>query len=340
MFVVPSGTGGQDGDASPGPRRPQIGARNTGMAQIHPADPSGHQIQLVHGRQEVVLVELGAGLRTYTVDGEDVVDGFGRDEMSGGSRGHLLVPWPNRIEGGRYDFAGQTYQLPLNEPAVGTAIHGLVAWVPWAFVQLSDTEAEFTFRLYPQPGYPFSLDLDVRYSLGESGLTVRMGATNIGASPCPYGAGAHPYLRLGDGLIDGLELRLPATEHFLANEMLIPTGKASVGGTGFDFTTPRPIGATQLDTCFGGITRDQDGRARAHLSDGGYRHVALWFDQPFDYLMVYTGDSLHDPANRRRGLALEPMTCAPNAFRSGDGLVVLEPGQHSTSLWGIEPRFR
>ena len=29
------------------------------------------------------------------------------------------------------------------------------------------------------------------------------------------------------------------------------------------------------------------------------------------------------------------MTCAPNAFSSGDGLVLLEPGESHVAAWGI-----
>jgi aldose 1-epimerase len=63
--------------------------------------------------------------------------------------------------------------------------------------------------------------------------------------------------------------------------------------------------------------------------------VALWLDEAYGYLMLYSGDTLA-PARRRRALAVEPMTCAPNAFVSGDGLVRLEPGGVHDAAWGIE----
>jgi aldose 1-epimerase len=62
--------------------------------------------------------------------------------------------------------------------------------------------------------------------------------------------------------------------------------------------------------------------------------VTLWVDESYPYVMVFTGDL---PEVNRRGLAIEPMTCAPNAFRSGDGLLVLEPGASVTGTWGIAP---
>jgi aldose 1-epimerase len=57
----------------------------------------------------------------------------------------------------------------------------------------------------------------------------------------------------------------------------------------------------------------------------------------FDYVMVFSADTL-PPARRRRGLAVEPMTCPPNAFQSGEGLRALQPGESFEASWGISPR--
>ena len=53
--------------------------------------------------------------------------------------------------------------------------------------------------------------------------------------------------------------------------------------------------------------------------------------------MLFTGDTLGDVGRRRQGLAVEPMTCAPNAFRTGDGLRIIEPGEAFRASWGIIP---
>ena len=187
-------------------------------------------------------------------------------------------------------------------------------------------------RLHPTPGYPFTLDLRVEYSLAEDGLTVRVEATNVGEDACPYGFGAHPYLAGGDGLVDGLELRVPAETALISDERSIPIGRQSVDGTELDFRTPKPIGSVQLDHCFTDLQRDGDGRARVEL--GG--RAALWVDESYPYVMVFTGDALPDVA--RRSLAVEPMTCAPNAFRSGDGLIRLEPGRVALGQLGNRSR--
>ena len=94
--------------------------------------PSGEQITIERGDQQVVVVEVGAGLRAYSVGGRDVVNGYGVDEMATAGRGQQLIPWPNRLQDGRYEFEGREHQLPLNEPQHANAIHGLVRWSAWS----------------------------------------------------------------------------------------------------------------------------------------------------------------------------------------------------------------
>jgi aldose 1-epimerase len=93
--------------------------------------PSGEQIEISSGDHWVVVVEVGAGLRSYTVGDLDVLDGYGAGEMATAGRGQVLIPWPNRIEDGAYEFGGMRHQLPLNEPEARNAIHGLARWVAW-----------------------------------------------------------------------------------------------------------------------------------------------------------------------------------------------------------------
>jgi len=109
-----------------------------------------------------------------------------------------------------------------------------------------------------------------------------------------------------------------------------------VEGTEYDFQQPRRIGSTRLDHAFTDLKRDQNGLARVELQDlDRGTQVSLWVDQSYPYLMIFSGDSL--PNFNRRSLAVEPMTCLPNAFRSGEDLVRLEPGALLTSTWGITP---
>jgi aldose 1-epimerase len=298
--------------------------------------PSGEQIELRSGSQRVVVTEVGAGLRTYTVGGRAVLDGYGPDEMASDGRGQVLVPWPNRVQGGAYEFAGSWCYLPLNEQGTGNAIHGLVRWAPWLVTGRSPASAVLTHTLHPQPGYPFSLALSLEYALSGGGLRVTCRATNVGRRACPYGAGAHPYLAVGSASVDTVTLRAPGRTVIQTDREGIPTGRRPVERTEYDFRRPRPIGATRLDHTFTDLERDDDGLARVELRDAGAETATtIWLEESYPYLQLFTGDPL--PGVGRRSIAVEPMTCPPNAFRSGEAVVLLAPGEAAESSWGIQP---
>jgi aldose 1-epimerase len=300
--------------------------------------PSGQQYELVHGTQRAIVVELGAGLREYGNALGEIVDGYDVDEACEGARGQLLLPWPNRIADARFRFGGEAFQLPVNEARTGSAIHGVTRTMPWDLVDATASAVTLKLDLQPQDGYPFSVELLAAYSLAGDGLTVRVAATNCGKRPCPYGAGAHPYVRLsGDGMIDDALLRIPAGTTLESDGRGIPTGaELPVDGTPLDFRHPRLIGSLVLDTAFTNLAPDADGLTRIALTaPGGRDGVAVWMDRSFPYAMIYSGDTLADIPRRRRGLAIEPMTCAPDAFNSGAGLVVLQPGEVHSATWGI-----
>ena len=74
--------------------------------------PSGRQVELAAGDQRAVIVEVGGGLRTYSAGGADLLDGYPADAMCSSARGQLLIPWPNRIEDGSYEFDGRHESAP------------------------------------------------------------------------------------------------------------------------------------------------------------------------------------------------------------------------------------
>jgi aldose 1-epimerase len=296
------------------------------------------QVELACGEQRVAVVTLGGGLRSYEVGGRAVLDGFPAGERPKSGRGQVLVPWPNRIDHGSYEFDGKRMQLPLTEPENGNAIHGLVRRAVWNVGDQTPDRVVLDYLLEPQPGYPFALALSIEYALSDDGLRVTTTARNVGPAPCPYGCGQHPYLTLGTATVDPLRLEVPADTVFFSDERGLPDGSAPVSGTEYDFRAGRTIGATVLDNAFTGLERDAAGRANVLLDepDGG-SGLTLWVDESYPYLMVFTGDPLPDVA--RRAVAVEPMTCPPNAFRSGESLIRLAPGESTASTWGIEPRL-
>ena len=176
-------------------------------------------------------------------------------------------------------------------------------------------------------GYPFCLEMDAEYQLSEEhGLQVSITARNTGSRPAPYGTGSHPYLDAGAPAVDECTLSLPAARWLPADERGIPAGEArDVTGTDADFRTGRPIGHVVLDHALTGLSRDGLGRAWARLASGSTQ-VALWAGQGYHWLQVFTGDTL-DATRRRRAVAVEPMTCPPNAFATGTDLIILDPGE-------------
>jgi len=298
----------------------------------------GGQIEIAHGEQRVGVVALGGGLRSYVVAGRDLLDGFPPGERPARGRGQVLAPWPNRIKDGSYEFDGKRMQLPLTEPEHGNAIHGLVRSATWDIADSAPDRVALTYLLEAQPGYPFSLALGIEYSLSEAGLTVTLAARNLGSEPCPYGSGQHPYFTLGTPSVDTLRLQVPAQVVVYSDERGLPVRSESVAGTEFDFRAGRTIGPTVLDNALTGLERDSDGSARVLLDDeDGGSGLTLWVDESYPYLMVFTGDPLPDVD--RHSIAIEPMTCPPNAFRTGESLIRLGPGESTASSWGIEPRL-
>lgn len=305
--------------------------------------PSGQQIHLVSGEQELVVVEVGGGIRTYTAGGRHVLDGYAETEMCSGGRGQLLAPWPNRLQDGRFEWDGRQHQTPLSEPENGNAIHGLVRWSTWTAADRADDRVTMEFRLHPQPGWPWTLDFSVAYQLDDAGLGVHtsvVNSTEVNGGSCPIGLGWHPYVAAAGGLVDDLVLTVPAAERYQSDARGIPVGRGPVGGTELDFRRGRRIGDARLDAAFTSLDRDRAGRAVIEVEPDGRTAAAsgvrLWMDQAYTHLMIFSGDTLAEPV-RRRGLAIEPMTCAPDMLRSGDGRRILHPGERLDASWGIEP---
>jgi aldose 1-epimerase len=307
--------------------------------RISVASPTGQQWRIGHGQQEVVVCEVGATLRAYTVEGQPVVDGFGPDQWSHSGRGQVLAPWPNRLADGRYEFNGVRAQAALDEPERHNAIHGLVRWMPWTLQTRHQNQLSLRLQLHPSPGYPFSLLLEIEYHVGRDGLTVMTKAQSLDEGNIPFGLGFHPYLTVASETVDGAILQVPARHTLDLDDRGLPTGPLTpVEGTDRDFTAARFVGPAVLDTAYTSLERDVEGRAWASLDAPDAGGVALWVDPGFPYLMVYTGDTLTEIQRRRRAVAIEPMTCPPNALRTGKDVIDLQPDQEWSARWGIVPR--
>lgn len=288
-------------------------------------------IELRAGDYVAQVTAAGAALVTLRYGGRDLVRHTGDVPPMPPYRGAVLVPWPNRIADGRYSFAGQTHQLPINEVERRCALHGLLLWNSWQVDAVEQAYARMSETIWPRPGYPFTLHVTVEYRLGDgTGMDIAVTARNVGATAAPYGASVHPYLVGGAGCVDGWTFELPAAQVLDVDpDRLLPLCAMDVAGSAFDFRVARRIGSTAIDHAFTRVRFDERGRAAATLRGPEGTGVRIEWDERCRWVQVHTTELPGDPVHRR-GLAVEPMTAPPDCFNSAEGLITLQPdGSHT-----------
>ncbi|SDY93100.1 aldose 1-epimerase [Saccharopolyspora shandongensis] len=310
----------------------------SGSAAAQPADPGGGRwtangrlYEIRSGRQRAVIAGVSATLLSWQVDGVEMLLTHPADDVGEGYQGKTILPWPNRIDHGRYTFGGKELQVAINEPERDTALHGLMSFVEWQPVRHCADGVALEYVLPPDYGYPFRLAFRIEYEVDATGVRSTLSAKNIGDTDAPFGTANHTYLGAGGDRIDDIVFELPADTYYVVDDRLIPTGTAPVEGTDYDFRSPRPIGATEMDTAFTGLSR---GGAVVRFARPDGVTAELWVDRTHGYLQVYTDDSPATDRPGRAGITVEPMTCAPNAFVTGDGLITLRPGETHRGTWG------
>ena len=292
--------------------------------------PTGEQIEIVSGPTRAVVTEVGAGLRALVVGERPLVETFAEDERPPKGAGTVLVPWPNRTKGGHWSFGGAAQQLALSEPEAGNAIHGLLRHTLYRIGERAPDTVTLHAVIAPQSGWPVPLDTSVRYAVDAQGLRVTHSVRNVGAEPVPFGIGAHPYVRAGNSATDDCTLALAATLA-LPLEAGIPTGPAHpIDGA----PDPRdlPMRGVVVDHAFGGCVPAAGDELIRHRLSGPDGVVEVWADPVFGWVQVFTPPEF---PGRGRAVAVEPMTCPPDALNSGVGLITIAPGETWTGSWGI-----
>ncbi|GLR08909.1 aldose epimerase [Mixta theicola] len=286
---------------------------------------SGITIELTAGRYQAKIVSVGAGLAELTRSGRHLVVPHHPETMPPAHQGKVLVPWPNRIANGCYQYQDVEYLLPLNDRATHAAIHGLLAWRDWQIRARSASAVTLTAFLPPSYGYPFALVCETVYRLdAASGLEITITTQNIGDRPAPYGAGIHPYLTCNLETVDTCTLRLPAEQAFCVDAQLNPRHLLATSEAGLDYRSPRTLGASRIDHTFKAPSSERPWKV-VLTSPQQKMSVFLCSTQP--WIQVYSGEKL-----ARTGLAVEPMSCPPNAFNSTQDLISLAP-QETHRLW-------
>ncbi|MFS6529568.1 aldose 1-epimerase family protein [Microbacterium aurugineum] len=300
------------------------------------APRSGRQRRLTGHGYAAEIASVGATLRTLTCDGRDLVVPFDADEVRPAYRGATLAPWPNRIVDGRYRFAGAEHQLALTEPERGQALHGLLVWGEFEDRLVAEDRVSLAAVIEPQAGYPFRIEVEVDYRLDADGLHQTVAARNLGPDTAPWGTGPHPYLVAGPGRVDDWTLTLPASEVLTVTpERLSPVTVESVTEhPEWDFREGRRIDDVFIDHAFTSLAR-ADEFAEVRVVTAAGEGVGIAWDRRCPWVQVHTADTPAVASTHRIGLAVEPMTCPPDAFNSGVDLVTLAPGEAHAASWRI-----
>ena len=308
-----------------------------------PDDVADEEITLASGDLRLRVSPFGASLRglwreTEGGQKQEIITGYTGAKGKVGGQGDVLIPFPGRVRDGRYTFDGNTYEMARNDKDGPNAIHGFLRLVAWETPAQTGNWVRFAASLDPaaHPGYPFGLRATVLYMLDQNRFSCRYTLENTGEQAAPVAIGFHPYFTVGGESINADTLHLPF-QSTLEMANLLPTGQVvPVEGTSFDFQQPHSIGDTVFNTCFLNPIRDTDGLLRIRLADASDGNaLTVWMDDTFNYVVLYSGDPLPEP-HRRRSLAIEPMTCASDAFNHPEwGLVRLAPGQTFAGAWGV-----
>ena len=306
------------------------------------------EISLSFDNQRALVSPWGASLRQYFIveaDGgeTDILWGYSGGSHKKGGQGDVLCPFPGRIAEGCYSFDGQAFQLERNDKEGPNAIHGFVRTLPWKTHHADSHIVAFDVRLeaeqYGHRGYPFSLAIRVTYTLDSRGLSCSFAVQNVGGQAAPVGIEFHPYFTVGTALVDEAEAKIPGAGYVEFNERLAPTGSIiDAAGTEWDYRDYRRIGSSRLNHCYVQLERDTEGMATASLrhveSD---RAIDIVMDRSFSAVVVYTGDAIADAP--RRALAIEPMTCATDAFNHPEwGLKRLVPDETFAGRYTVRHR--
>ncbi|SDY42110.1 aldose 1-epimerase [Herbiconiux ginsengi] len=281
-----------------------------------------------------IVTQVAAGIRALEVDGVALVETFSEASTPPGAAGIVLVPWPNRVAGGRWTLAGAAQQLDITEPKQGNAIHGLLRSTGYRLLEREPHRVLQGATVYPQHGYPFLLETTVEHRLTADGMTVTHTILNESDQAAPVAVGAHPYLAIGDLPVGELTLTIDASTRFLTDDKQIPVSEEDVAGTDFDLTQGRRVAGLTIDHGFGGVAT-HDGRSVQRLEAPDGRRVELWADDSFGYVQVFTPQNFAAPDGPRPAVAIEPMTAPADAFNSGQGLRWLRPGERWELAWGI-----
>jgi aldose 1-epimerase len=269
------------------------------------------------GDSLIIDAQTGASLIELHLSGLSLIDLPGSSTQPLVSNPYhpsaLLTPWVNRVRNGNYSFKGKNYQLPINEPTLGNAIHGLLARAPFTVVQQLDASVtlEHTYK-GEEPNYPFPFIFRYTYTLlNEGGLEITFYAQNTGITSMPFACGWHPYFSFPNTTVADLSIKFHPISRFLSDSQMIPLKEENLNGqTQFIFSQEKVDHVFRLEPMERHLTEFIDHKHKC----------SLFMEQSsvqFPFLVVFQPEGY-------TSVAIEPMTANTDAFNTGDGLIELE----------------
>ena len=215
-----------------------------------------------------------------------------------------LVPYVNRIAGGRFEAAGRVVNLAPNWSADPHPLHGQGWRAPWMVESATPSAAMLCFE-GGGDAWPWRYCARQRVVLKAGGMLLRLSVENLSGSPMPAALGLHPYFP------DAHQARLTAaaTRVWLTDARSLPVAVAPAPPA-WSFATGRAVSQVALDHCF----MDWDGQAmvrypryRVRLRSSGCSALHVYVPQQGGFFCI------------------EPQTVATGAFNRPPGEVPLLP---------------
>jgi aldose 1-epimerase len=283
------------------------------------------------------IARVGAALRYLAIDGLELVEPGEFGSLSPFCEGVIMSPWPNRIDGGKWQHEGRTLELPINLHAQQNANHGLLMDFPYEVLEQSDSSVTLGALIHARLGYPFDVYTTVTYELAETGIKISHTAENRSAGKAPYALGGHPYFKIAGIDTEDLFLRSDAETVLVVDDRQIPTGTMPTAHSRFDMRSGVRVGDNFYDHDFTDLPRDAAGLAHTYLTAPDGRGFDIWQDAQFKHVVIFTPDFYFAELGqeKRFACAIEPQTSGPNSFNSGEDLVWLNQGEVFKASWGV-----
>ena len=301
--------------------------------------PDHYSLTLTSGSEHfsATIARVGAALVSWKSGSTELVEPGHLEAVGPYCEGIVMSPWANRLEDGQWSHRGATLEFPINIQSQNNSNHGLLIDHPYDVVEQTDSSISLGALIHARMAYPFNVFTTVKYELVVGGIKVTHTAENRSAEAAPYAVGGHPYFQFSGVATAELVLRSGAATVLEVNERQIPVAKAATVGTRFDLRAGVRVGDNFYDHDFTDLAFDEAGLAHTYLTAPDGSQLEIWQDANFKHVVIFSPDFYWDVDSdkRRNAIAIEPQTAAANAFRTGEDLIWLQPGQSFAATWGV-----